>query len=79
MSALKIMLKKLFSYTQAALAKRVVACLVLPCVLQQVVEKSNDVFPDHCKSGSNHGLLTIVALCRGLRTSDGCYSVGCGY
>ena len=44
MSALKIMFKKLFSYTQTSLAKRIVACLVLPLALHQVVEQSHDVF-----------------------------------
>lgn len=44
MSALKIMFKRLFSYTQTTLAKRVVACLVLPLVLHQVVDRSHDVF-----------------------------------
>lgn len=44
MSALKIMFKKLFSYSQTILAKRIVACLVLPLVLHQVVDRSYDVF-----------------------------------
>jgi flagellar biosynthesis protein FlhB len=38
------MFKRLFSYTQTTLAKRIVACLILPLVLHQVVEKSLDVF-----------------------------------
>jgi hypothetical protein len=44
LSTLKIKLKKLFSYTQTSLAKRIVACLVLPYVLHKVVEKSHEVF-----------------------------------
>jgi hypothetical protein len=44
LSALKTMFKKLFSYTQTTLAKRIVACLVLPLVLHQVVDRSYDVF-----------------------------------
>ncbi|MGE8065634.1 hypothetical protein [Pseudomonas sp. NPDC089569] len=44
MNLVKVRLKKLFSYTQTALAKRVVACLVFPVVLHQLTEKSHDVF-----------------------------------
>ncbi|MFS2094767.1 hypothetical protein ACCC96_17345 [Pseudomonas sp. Pseusp11] len=44
MSALRIKLEKLYSYTQTSLAKRIVAFLVLPYVLHKVVEKSHEVF-----------------------------------
>lgn len=66
MSALKIKLKKLFSYTQTSLSKRIVACLVLPYVLHKVVEKSHEVFQatvDLVQTMSFWQSLPYVATC----------------
>lgn len=66
MSTLKTKLKKLFSYTQASLAKRIVSCLFLPYVLHKVVEKSHEVFQatvDLVKTMSFWQSLPYVVAC----------------